>query len=444
MTVAQMNKDELLAVFLPHLRAVRGLEPVLRDSERVVRWLSTVFQSMGGDVDRVVAQIQRLRFLGAAETAVAVAERMGVLDPTISMREVVAQKLLRIPTILPSAEQELEFALMQSISERFYRKFAHLGCQKDRKALGAIISGRPVGESTRPWMWGCPTDIVSLNGKTYIVGYRAELTPNRGAESRWVYQEHQYRRVALDYGIDVAGMLVAKLHVGAEGHLDLSVLEVPYDPDKEAALIEAGDHFWAFRCRDELPPLPSFQKIDAAPADLYEAAEDMAALIEFADHSVARRNALQTTLANRLEGFDVGGVSTLGPLVVRSESSLDEGRAVRILGADAEAARVQKPSAEKMVAWFRANEIDVSQFMEPGGYDGQRLAAMLADRGVPADLTHTRKLSIRPMNSFEASVAQRGPEAQPGLLDVVPQDAMSEMQLREESNTPSFVVPAVL
>lgn len=154
-----------------------------------------------------------------------------------SARDIVNLCLLRAypeepkPAMLRGVENE------ELHAPKFYKKW---NVVRDLPAYNALKSG--VGQF--PWMRYSPDDVVCTpNGVRWLIDYKAPTTVEPSAEVSFQYvcQLHQGRLVCENGGVRIDGMLLSQFDWANWGLKDDVV---PYVPELDQMIIEAGNHYW--------------------------------------------------------------------------------------------------------------------------------------------------------------------------------------------------------
>lgn len=313
--------------------------------EEVDRWLSNALTVTNGVPERMDRMIASLNGLSGSDLGVAVMERAGGGDPYTSMRAILGRKLLKEMPQAANAAMQTARIMEPDIRRALLEKYSDVGCVQDVESLALLKScrdsqqGLSVGK-TRPWLRDFSGDLLILGGRRYLVEYKAMLRPGAVTDvpTRTIYKMHHARRVLADHGIEVEPtMLVAKRHINEEGFFELTVLDCPFDPVKEAALLDAGDHFWELRNRGELPPLPPpLMPVEQMPSKVRELADRFAAFDAIASQAYRRAQLVKEELGKALGevGLFEPGTITIGAVSVKVDRELDRDRACQLVGLD--------------------------------------------------------------------------------------------------------------
>lgn len=349
---------------LDRIRGLPQADVVLADPGRVDRWIEETYKV---DPQRLLWHVDRAGGIGGSDVGVAAMELSGGADPFDTMQDIVRQKLFLDPPARPNAYMEIGSALAPVAREAFHQRMDRYGCATDTPAYEAL-SQRVA--NARPWMIGDPDDVVTLNGKRFVVAYRVSTSDKEPyshgqVPMRQVFQMHQYAALLEARNLPVAGLVVAPYVRDEEGFFKLLNLSVRRDPAIDAKLIEAGEHCWQFVMSGELPPLPAKTTVNVDDPELMERYADLArryasfdALASTAYRQAAGyKEALKRALGERSLG-QVGNLVLADLVNVAVSSEFDVEKAVAALGDAAAPAR----GAD-------------------GSYDAGQLEALLRDAG---------------------------------------------------------------
>ncbi len=193
-------------------------------------------------------RIERLSGFGASEIGVLVGERRGEYSPFATAREICVAKLLRALPAPATGPMRRGIELEPHARHLFLR---HSGARPLPDLRQAVAAHRP---RDHEWLLATPDDLVTLNGQTLVVDYKAPAEPPTAVSLEHACQLHQAALVAEDRGIRIEGLVLVALNL-REWTVDTFLVE--RDPALDAEILAAGHHYWR-DCvlQGELPPWP--------------------------------------------------------------------------------------------------------------------------------------------------------------------------------------------
>lgn len=353
---------------------------------RVKSWLDQVLKV---DADRLPWHVKRTYGFGGSEVGVLVAERHGLVDPFESARNIVASKLLiNAPQEAIPAMERGQY-MEDVIAKKFFADYAAHKPVRDEEAM-AIMS-KSLG--LRVWQNGSPDEVVIMgkNRRRYIADYKAPGEDGyeiAGVPMRYAAQLHHYGMIAEKCGIHVDGFLLCGLNYR---QWKLEVLPVPFDPELQEQILEAGDYYWnEFVMQDRLPEFGRKQYFDMAQLADREDLEDRGLRFfvhkRIADISYAEAEKLKKGMAAMLAEHKVGDskLPLVGGLLdISAKPTFNCELAAEALGPKADAARLPDWDVEGLLEAARQAGIDVTPFERSSDkFDEDKLRELLDAEGL--------------------------------------------------------------
>lgn len=201
--------------------------------ETAETWIKRV-QDLEGENHRIEWHLKRLRGFGGSEIGVLVKELEGETDFFTSANQIVRQKLMRE---YPSGDNgDLRRGrVMESIIQNIFRQ------KYSAEPLESVM--REMGEvCLHGWQVGNVDDLVRIDGRVYIVDFKAPAQVTNHVEFGYSAQLHHYAPIVeAVMGRPVDGFLLVK-HDYKEW--DVKALVVPINPALSEKIVEAGNHYW--------------------------------------------------------------------------------------------------------------------------------------------------------------------------------------------------------
>ena len=377
---------------------------------RVKSWLDQVLKV---DADRLPWHVKRTYGFGGSEVGVLVAERHGLVDPFESARNIVASKLLiNAPQEAIPAMERGQY-MEDVIAKKFFADHAAYNPVRDEEAM-AIMS-KTLG--LRVWQNGSPDEVVVMgkNRRRYIADYKAPGEDGyevKGVPMRYAAQLHHYGMIAEKCGIHVDGFLLIGLNYR---QWKLEVLPVPFDPELQEQILEAGDYYWnEFVMQDRLPEFGRKQYFDMAQLGDRERVEEQALQFlvnkRIADVGYKEAEKLKTAIGATLSEHKVGDskLQLVGGLLdISAKPTFNCELAAEALGPKADAARLPDWDVEGLLEAARQAGIDVTPFERVSDkFDEDKLRELLEAEGMNLEAYDGENFT------FKLSAAKKGPVAE--------------------------------
>lgn len=342
----------------------------IREDDRRT-WVREVVGRFGREA---VWHAARAGGFGGSEAGVLVRNFLGHrADHGASAREIVAGKLLREMPSEETGDLRRGHRFEPVVAEFFYEKF---GAKRHEVYFERLRASTGV----RPWMRYSPDELATMPNRAggaplvVLADYKCPrvVDPDESISFQYSCQLHQGAMIC--HKADIKLDLLALVQFDW-AHCDIKVDYVPYDPDLAKLIVQAGDHYWGYVLKGELPRYvfkPKFQgaeefvKTHSALANRYAIVAAMAGALE------ARRTALASELKAHLDGFRLENTKIdFGVLKVSAASLIDKDK-VEALVADRELRkRLAKKGGKKVVdveaamAELQKLGVDTQQFITP-------------------------------------------------------------------------------
>lgn len=328
-------------------------------------------------------------------------------DHGMSARDIVEAKLMRRAPLEDSAHLRRGHDNEALHAQRFYAKW---GAQRDEQVYERLKSAK----GTHVWMRYSPDDVVrmplrmTLNDQgqvrlvrtreansLWLIDYKAPsvVDPSDKVAFQYAAQLHQGAILCAQVGLQLDGLMLSQFDWAGWALKDDVV---PWDPALGQAIVDAGEHYWGFVQRGELPPYvvrPLLEGGEAYAHEMADLARQYAALAALADAAKERAEQLRERLlaplgnvrlgAARVEFVDPQDGSKL--MTMTANRLLDKDLAQQVLGED-QLRLCEKPGpteldAQAMADYLTHLGVDLAQFRKRK-LDADKVFALAARMGL--------------------------------------------------------------
>lgn len=276
------------------------------------------------------------------------------------------------------------------------------GCRRDVE--GFALLSKSVG--SRPWMRYSPDDLVFMDQfdeaglhvgtSRVLVDYKAPSAVDQVEQVSFQYvcQLHMGRLVCEAAGLKVDELMLSQFDWANWGLKDDQVIHMP---ELDSLVEEAGDHYWGFVMRGEVPPYVYKPRLDS------KSQEELRS--EVGEHALrlAGFKAMATVIGNKikeLEGVVKPAVAryrlgskcvSLGGLNFSASAKFDSAEVIRHLPTDIFEGLPLKTNCTKrydedaMRKHLKHLGVDVKRFALQANVDGEALYDALLQHGLDAD-----------------------------------------------------------
>jgi hypothetical protein len=369
----------------------------------------------------------RLNGFGGSEIGVLVRNRAGVrADHQASAHDIVAGKLMRKAPTETSGHMTRGHENEEPHSRRFYEKY---GATRDIEAYNALTAA----QGKRPWMRYSPDDVVkmpvslmrdsegvfypslrSADNKRWLIDYKAPSKIDTSEEIAFQYacQLTQGAILCAEAGIHLDGMMLSQFD-WANWALKDDVVE--WNPQLGEVLLEAGDHYWDYVKRGQVPDYIRTEEMsgmEAYSAEYLQIADMYANLVALADASKKRAEEIRDTLLEpvknkRLMGQKITfGLSGAPTLTIGTKQMLDREAVQKAFTPEQLAAcsGEVKYDPKLMLAHLRSINADLKPF-KIYDLDSTKVYAMAAKEGLDGDVLVAEQLTLTAAKSVKEAMA---------------------------------------
>ncbi|MEJ8837579.1 hypothetical protein [Ramlibacter sp. AN1133] len=310
-------------------------------------------------------------------------------DHEASAHNIVEGALLRRLPDEPNGHMRRGTAMEERHRPWFYEKH-----NAQRDAQGFTILSKNTGPC--PWMRYSPDDLVFMptqaGRERWLIDFKAPsvVDQSEAVSFQYVCQLHMGRLVCEHNGVGIDGLLLSQFD-WANWQLKDDV--VGYLPELDSMITAAGDYYWDFVLRGQVPPYVHKERldVDVVPETVREAAGRLARLKAIASALEKKIEAVEQAVKPALEKLKFGGARL--PLNGISFSAVPKPDEDKIRAQVPEAVLAAVPliggrkryDDEKMVKKLRELEVDMTQFVKPASMDNDVLYGALCAHGFDAD-----------------------------------------------------------
>jgi hypothetical protein len=314
-------------------------------------------------------------------------------DHEQSAHDIVAGALLRVVPDEPNGPMRRGIAMEDQHRGWFLQKYGAV-----RDEVGFATLSKSIG--MRAWMRYSPDELAFMtlqDGRQQarvLADYKAPGKVDDASEVSFQYgcQLHLGRLVCTHNAIQVDAMMLSQFDWA---NWQLKDNEVEYVPELDELIIQAGDHYWDFVLRGQVPPYVRKQPLgaaDAVRAQVSEPARRLARLkaivkvletkIETIEAQV--KPALQDLRFGQarlqLDGIAYSAVPKYDAAVVRTKLSAEQLATVALARSNS-----KRYDEDAMLARLRSLDQDPREFVQPSSLDPHALYELLAEAGLDAD-----------------------------------------------------------
>jgi hypothetical protein len=453
----QTIKPDTQAIKARCLKVIDGFahRDALR-SDDIRDWVSAVAGAHG---EMAVWHATRAGGFGGSDIGVLVRNYTGArADHMNSAHDIVQSKLLRSLPDADTGDLRRGHENEALHAQKFYAKY---GAVRDEQAF----SGLAAAQGLRRWMRYSPDDVVlmpwdkpnpALSGakaRRILLDYKAPRAVDDDDSISFQYscQLHQGAMICAKANIALDGLMLSQYDWAAWGLKDDYVA---YDPELAKLILQAGDYYWGFVMRGELPPYiltPRFEAEDEYIRKFGQKAQTLAQLKAAADAFGKEAEFLADELKAALKGARVAGTRMqLGDLSVTAVQLVNHAEDLKLLDQDAIASLRKKGAkaeydADAMATKLSELGVDLRTF-RVDKVDAEKAYAHLADRGYDPEAFMTEQIRLSVAEHLKEAAREVVAKTYPRVADAHTQidsqdtaaaanDAAAEPDVREGQST---------
>lgn len=339
-------------------------------------------------------------------------------DHMASARKIVEGTLLRSVPDEPNGQMQRGIDMEPSHRKWFLRKY---GAHRDEKGLEILSKSTGM----RPWMRYSPDELAFMPSpidssndemQRWLGDYKAptEVEKKDKVSFQYVAQLHMGRLVCEHNGLKIDGMILSQFDWGS---WSLKDDVIPYIPELDQMIIQAGDHYWDYVMRGELPPYILKERLENSKEIADALAEDAFRLSRIKSMGKVFTDAaedLQKRMVERLQGLHFGSsaLSIANSLKVTAVPVLDDEKVLELVPEEIlenipTKENKSRYDTDKLLARVRETMRPgekLKQFLAVGNMDAEALYQAAADAGIDAEalMKEQLRVSIDPTVAAEA------------------------------------------
>ena len=408
----KLNQDVLTRVWeivnaLPQRAAIAESDARL--------WVEEVISAHG---EAAIWHAIRLNGFGGSEIGVLARNHAGQrADHQASAHDIVEGKLMRRAPLESTAHLRRGHENEEPHSLRFWAKY---GAVRDQASFDALKNA----QGQRQWMRYSPDDLVLMplmlvqdddgvftarmtpgQMHRWLIDYKAPSKVEEGDEIAFQYacQLSQGAILCAENGVDLDGMMLSQFD-WANWALKDDV--ITWDENLGRMVIEAGDHYWDYVLKGQVPGYIRKQEMPGTEEFAREhltAAQMYASLAALASASDKRASEIKSLLVEPISGKRMGdqkisfGVGR--PVLTLAAKQMMDREAVKkaFTASDllACSSKTAVYDADAMAAYLRANDVDLKQFRKYD-LDATKVYARAAEIGLDPDILVGEQLTLSP------------------------------------------------
>lgn len=351
---------------------------------------------------------------GGSEIGVLVRNFLGHrADHQNSAHDIVEGKLLRRTPSEETGDLRRGHDNEENHAQWFYKKY---GAQRDEQAFKTLADSTGL----RPWMRYSPDEMAliptntpnpALGGAKFariLVDYKAPRQVDEADEVAFQYaaQLHQGALVCAKAGVHLDGLMLSQFSWAG---WCLKDDQVPYDPELAKAILQAGDHFWDYVLRGQVPRYITrsrFEDDGKLAMQWMETAQAVAQMRAMAKALADEADRRLEPLKNELGKMRLGDQRlSIGDLHISTAMLVDHSAVAELIPDEKHGEFVKKGgspsySTEKMAAHLRTLGVPLKQFSTTKFDDKKVWDWMLANDQDPEALI-TEQLRISPSKALQ-------------------------------------------
>lgn len=384
---ASIDREQITRTVWQIIDGLPQREAIVEGDAR--HWVAAVVEGYG---DLAVWHAIRAGGFGGSQIGALVRNHAGQkADHDQSAHDIVEGALLRRLPDEPNGQMRRGVAMEPQHRVWFYQKY---GAERDVEGF-AILSKNT---GPRAWMRYSPDDLVRMPAGAagtrprFLIDFKAPTQVDQGESVSFQYccQLHMGRLVCEHNGVAIDGLMLSQFDWG---NWQLKDDEVPYLAQLDELIVAAGDHYWSYVLRGEVPPYVRRPKLDADafPEEVRDTAMRLARMKALANVMAKKVDLLESQVKPALEKFQFGTSSlALNGITYTALLKPDVEKIQQVVAADVlERVPLQagkkRYDEEKLVRKLKDLGVNVAEFTQPNCMNNEALYAALCDHGYDAD-----------------------------------------------------------
>jgi len=400
------DKAEILSQVWLKIDALPQRELILESDART--WVDGVVGEFG---ELAIWHATRAGGFGGSQIGALVKNFMGErADHEASAHDIVAGALLRKLPDETNGHMRRGIAMEPQHRRWFYEKY---GCKRDEEGFAAL--SKSVGP--RPWMRYSPDELALMpfegTSKRVLIDFKApsEVDPAARIAFQYSCQLHMGRQVLVHNGFEVDGLMLSQFDWK---NWQLKDDVVPYVAELDQLILDAGDHYWSYVMRGEVPAYVRKPRL--------EAEDQLAQELRGMTIRLAGLKAMATVIGGHIEALEAVIKPVVGKYRLGRSKAVCEGLTFsgsdrfdrtevleklpeEVFQALPLAGNATKAYDEKaLLKALREAGVDTKRFAKPANVDSDALYDALIEHGIDADALVTERITARVDPKIQADV----------------------------------------
>lgn len=330
-------------------------------------------------------------------------------DHSQSARKIVAGALLMEIPEESTAPMRRGVAMEASHRDWFMKKY---GAHRDVKGFQTL--SKSTGQ--RPWMRYSPDELAFMPNPSssaegglerWLGDYKAPTEVDRSDKVAFQYvcQLHMGRLVCEHNGVHIDGMILSQFDWQ---NWALKDDVIPYIPELDQMILQAGDHYWEYVLRGDLPQYVRKSRLEEAKGLVDEISDDafrlarLSALAKIFEDESKKLKEKVVAAASRYR-FGASSLSVAGSLKISAVQVFDQAKVAEAAPEDVLASvplmkssskRYDEDKLRERVKATLAPGEKMNQFYAVGNLDSMALYSALCDAGIDADSLMGEQLRV--------------------------------------------------
>lgn len=406
----------------------------LRDDDIRV-WVSEVVQAQG---EAAVWHATRASGFGGSDIGVLARNFKGDrADHMNSAHDIIASKLLKSVPEEDMGDLRRGHENEPAHAKKYYEKYS---AQRDEVSFDTLSNS----QGLRVWMRYSPDDVIlmpasqpnpalgGLYARRLLIDYKAPRTVEEDDSIAFQYacQLHQGAMICAKAGVHLDGLMLSQYDWA---HWALKDDYVPYDPEVSKLILQAGDYYFDYAMRGELPPYIFTKKFDREAEFIQEFGEKAQRLAHISAVGKAftdMADSIGSELKESLKDLRLAGMKMqLGDLGVTAVSLVDHAALNELLSKDDVALlrKKAKPDydAEAMAAKLTEMGVDTQAF-RIDKIDADKAYPMLIEKGFDPEQFMKEQIRFKVADHLKVAAAELARESYPvpEVIEAQPDQAL--------------------
>lgn len=401
----------------------------LRDDD-IRLWVTEVVKAQG---EAAAWHATRASGFGGSDIGVLVRNFKGDrADHMNSAHDIVASKLLKSVPEEDMGDLRRGHENEPAHAKKYYEKYS---AQRDEASYNTLTNS----QGLRVWMRYSPDDVIlmpaslpnpalkGLYARRLLIDYKAprKVEEDDSVAFQYSCQLHQGAMICAKAGVHLDGLMLSQYDWA---HWELKDDYIAYDPEISRLILQAGDHYFDYAMRGELPPYIFTRKFDreAEFIDAFgEKAQRLAQISAVGKAFLDKAESLGQELKQGLKDVRLAGKKMqLGDLAVTAVNLVDHEQINKLLSRD-EIALLRKTTApdfdsEAMASKLTELGVDIQAF-RIDKIDADKAYPLLIEKGFDPEQFMVEQIRFKVANHLKIAATELVKESFPGPVEVMPE-----------------------